>query len=292
MAHAIGLAAWSAPVPSLARGGLLDRFTTAKVGMFSWQTASGCLAAQLAAKGVECDDKVLEGPSGFWKLNGAPWVDLGVMTERLGSKWWLMDVAFKLEAAGTWMRPALRALRVVMQRHGLKAREIEKIDAYVRPLNRKGPFHQKKPDSYLDAQVSYHYLLAATALGYPGEQWQSPKVFRSKAMKDMIARVELHENPASTRELYRELSVRPHRATGSLTTIRVRAGGKTYSETTKYGWGDPHDPEACAKDSDLDDKFHRYAAPVLGRKAGRVPAAVWGLESGVSARQLVKSLCV
>lgn len=292
MAHALGLAACSAPVPSVAKAVSGERFALCKPGMIGWHAWSGCLAAMLAQKGVEADDNVLEGPAGYWRMNGSAWFDPQMLTERLGAKWWIMDVSFKLEAAGTWMRPAIRALRMIMQEQAMRAPEIEKIDVYLfrHPLSKK-LFSQTKPKSYLDAQVSYHYLLAATALGIPIEHWQLPRVYRSPAMQDMISRVELHPDRAATEALHRELSVRPHRATGALTTIRVRARGKTYSAQTQYGAGDPFDPEARASDADLDLKFRRFAAPVLGRKAARAPAVLWNLERGTSTRQLVRAFC-
>lgn len=291
MAHALGIAAYSVPIPSVARSISGDRFTTAKTGMYGWQAWAGCMAALFAAQGVGGDDRVLEGPGAFWKMNGAPWVDMGVLTEKLGTKWWLMDVSFKLEAAGTWMRPALQALRVLLDKYEIGADEIQRIEARVHPLGKGKIFHQTIPKSYLDAQVSYHYLLAATALRIPNEKWQLPRVYKGTAIRKMIKRVQVLPDRMSTRELQRELAVRPHRATGSLTTIKVYARGKEFVERTKYGLGDPQDPGTRASDSDLDAKFARFAAPVLGRKATRVPEIVWALDRRTSTRELVRAMC-
>lgn len=290
MAHNIGLAAYSAPVSSIGKAISAEGFALVKPGMFGWQAWSGCVAAMLAAKGVETDDSALDGPAGFWKMVGAARVDMDILTRELGSKWWIHEVSFKLEPAGTWMRPALRALRSVIEENRLAADEIEKIDVYLYSLSQK-LFSSTQAARYLDAQVSYPYLLSVLALGIPMERWQDPKVFRSKALRDMIKRVELHPDEEAKAELYRELNAPPHRATGSLTKIKVLARGKEFLGQSKYGAGDPADPATRATDADLDLKFRRFAAPLLGAKADQVPGAIWGLEDKTRARDLAAAFC-
>jgi 2-methylcitrate dehydratase PrpD len=290
MAHNIGLAAYSAPTSSVGKAVSKGSFTQIKPGMFGWQAWSGCIAAMMAAKGVDGDDTALDGPAGFWKMIGATSVDWDIMTRELGTRWWIQEISFKLEPAGTWMRPALRAMRTVIEENKLQPEEIHKIDVYLHAPSQK-LFSKSKPTRYLDAQVSYPYLLSVTALGIPMERWQDPKVFRSKALRNMIARVEMHPDEEAREDLLRELSVPPRRATGALTKVRVHARGREFLARSRYGAGDPGDPSTRATDTDLDKKFERFAAPLLADHAALALRSVWGLETGTSTRELVGAFC-
>lgn len=290
MAHNIGLAAYSAPTSSVGTAVSKGSFAQIKPGMFGWQAWSGCIAALMATKGVDGDDTALDGPTGFWKMVGATSVDWDIMTRDLGTRWWIQDVSFKLEPAGTWMRPALRAMRTVIEENHLQPGEIHKIDVYLHAPSQK-LFSKTKPTRYLDAQVSYPYLLSVIALGIPMEHWQDPKVFRSRALRNMIARIQMHPDEEARDDLYRELSVPPRRATGALTKVKVHARGTEFFAQSKYGAGDPGDPATRATDADLDRKFARFAAPLLGDHAALAPKTLWGLETGMSTRGLVAAFC-
>jgi 2-methylcitrate dehydratase PrpD len=292
MAQAFGLAGYSAPVSSMTKATANERFSLSKPGMYGWQALSGCMAALFAAQDIDCDDTVLDGEKGFWRMVGASHVDFGALTDQLGSRWWILDTSFKLEPAGTWMRPAVRALRQILRQSGCRPAEIEKIDVYLRPLSSSKLYRQREPKSYLDAQVSYEYLLGVTALGIEPEHWQDRGVFRSKALREMMQRIELHPSPEAEADLARELRTPPYRATGNLTTIRVRARGQVFSETARYGDGDPFDPSTRASDANLDEKFNRFAAPVLPNNGARAREAIWALEQAISVKQLVSAFCI
>ena len=116
-------------------------------------------------------------------------------------------------------------------------------------------------------------------------------MFRSKALRNMIERVDMHPDEEARLDLQRELSVPPHRATGALTKVKILARGKEFFAQSKHGAGDPGDPATRATDADLDQKFERFAAPLLGNRAALAPKALWGLETATSTRQLVAAFC-
>jgi 2-methylcitrate dehydratase PrpD len=290
MAHALGLAAYTAPVPSLRKALAAERFSNAKPGMSGWQTWSGTLAAILAAEGVQADNTALDGPNGFWRMIGASGVDDGLLRKDLGKQWLIEDVTFKLEPAGTWMRPAIRALRTALKQGDVQATEIDKIDVLLHPLG-GNVFSQAQPLSELDTQVSYYYLLAVVALQIQPQQWQTRRVYRSKTVLQMMRRIELHRDDAATHELRRQIATPPHRATGALTTVNVQARGKVFVAQSRYGDGDPWDPDTRASDADLDQKFFRFAAPMLGPVADTIPKLIWSLPEAASVRPLLDALC-
>jgi 2-methylcitrate dehydratase PrpD len=290
MAHALGLAAYTAPVPSLRKALAAERFSNAKPGMSGWQTWSGTLAAILAADGVQADDTALDGPTGFWRMIGASEFDEDVLRKDLGKQWLIKDVTFKLEPAGTWMRPAIRALRTALKQAEVRTADIEKIDVFLHPLG-GSVFNQAKPLTELDTQVSYYYLLAVVALKIQPQQWQTRRVYRSMAVREMMNRIELHQDEVATDELRRQINTPPHRAIGALTTVQVRAGGKVFVAQSRYGDGDPWDPNTRASDADLDQKFVRFAAPLLGSAGDHVPNLIWRLPGAASVRPLIHALC-
>jgi 2-methylcitrate dehydratase PrpD len=285
-AHTLGLAAYSAPVPSMAKATDRDRFAMSKYGAYGWQAWAGCVAARLAAAGMEGDTDALDGATGFWRMMGAASVDAEVMTAGLGRHWWLLQTSFKLEPAGTWMRPALRALRGAMSSGGVQPDEVQAIDVFTRPLRDTGVFHQDHPRSYLDTQVSYHYLLAVTALGVPVQRWHLADVYGDPRVQQMIDRVRLHADPVAEQELRAQVRTPPGRAYGCRTRVEVATTRGRFSAEERYGDGDPFEEATRATDADLDRKYERFAAPALGRNAGRAPAVVWSLEQGAPASAL------
>ena len=152
-------------------------------------------------------------------------------------------------------------------------------------------YYKKEAETFMDTQVSYYYLLAMAGLGVPPERWQLESTYKDPAVRSMIAKIHLHPDAESERDLQQEIFAWPHRATGTLTRVVVRSNnGTEWSAQSRYGDGDPFDPETRASDAQLDEKFDRFAAPILGRRrAANVPAAIWALESGLEARALVSA---
>jgi 2-methylcitrate dehydratase PrpD len=291
MGHVLGLGAYSSPVPSLAKVAELPRLTLSKYGMLGWQAWSACLAGLMAQAGMEGDDEALDGPSGWWRMVSAAWVDWDLLTGGLGEKWWILDTSFKLEPAGTWMRPALRALRTAMAEGGVRPEEIEAIHVHTRPLGERGSFHQTAPESYLDTQTSYYSLIAVAALGIPAERWHLPDVYASREVAAMIARIQMHGDQRTVQELSEQLRVSPFRARGCLTRVQVQTRDGVFESATRFDYGDPFEDETRITDARLDEKFRRFGAPAIGEGSQDVPRVVWGLEQDTTARQLIAAFC-
>lgn len=261
--HAFGLAAYAAPVPSLARSASVDSWPSSKYGAFGYQASTACTAVRLAEAGLTGDTSVLDGPFGFWKMIGAPTHDPRVLVDGLGEHWWIMDTSIKLEAAGTWMRPAIRALRLAIGTEEIAARDIASIDVHTIPLRAK---HMAGacPERAIDAQASYSYLVAVEAAGVPRGRWQDPDVFGDPEILRLAGAVRIHGDPEAAAELRRDLTTAPYRARGALTRVRVElTDGRTFEGTSKYGDGDPFSDDTRVDDAKIDRKYSDFAAPLL-----------------------------
>ena len=290
MTQAIGLAAYSAPVPSGTKFLLTDKsMPLAKAGMYGWQAWSGCLAAELAAAGYTGDDDALDGPYGFWTMMGARSFDEEQALFGLGDHWWILQTSFKLVPAGTWMRPAVNAAGWVREQEGFDEELIEHIELHTRLLANRGSVVDANPKSYVDAQYSYVYLVVVATLGIPPEQWQERSTFEDPRVRALLARTSLHPHPGAEEELLAQMQEPPHRAHGVYTKVRVHLRDGTVLEAdTRYGDGDPFDPRTMITDDKVDEKFERFAAPNFTRgDAKEALAACWDIERGERVRSVM-----
>jgi 2-methylcitrate dehydratase PrpD len=182
-----------------------------------------------------------------------------------------------------------------MNEGAVAADQIQSVDVFLRPLiaekaGEPSRYYKKVPESFLDTQVSYYYLLAVTALGISPDRWQREATFKDPAVRSMIEKIHLHADAQAEDDLQQEVFTWPHRATGTLTRVVVRTNKAEWSAQTRYGDGDPFDSETRASDAQLDEKFLRFAAPLLSQHCSeRVPEAIWALEAGLATRALVSA---
>lgn len=290
MAHALGLAAYAAPVPSMTKHASEDRFSLSKYGAYGQQASTGVLCADLASRGLTADTRALDGPKGFWKMLGATSFDEGLVVESLGDRWWSLETSFKLVAAGTWMRPALTAVSQIREDPSFDPRQIEAMEIHTHPLANKAPEVQKSPQSYLDTQTNYHYLATVAVLGVHPSRWQEPETYNSQDVRRILARTTLHSDPESSRMLVRQLREPPYRAKGVRTRVRVRMGHGDLEAVAMYGDGDPFDDGTRITDEKLIGKLEIYVTPILGaRQVRSIENKYWNIEgSECSARDIMK----
>lgn len=295
MRHLLGLAAYASPVPSGTRASSLGRHPMSKYGAYGWQASSAVFSAVLATNGYTADDQVFDGPFNYWRMLGAYSFEPSTLTRELGSHWWLPMTSYKIAPAGTWMRPALWALRPLLAEPGFDPGQVEGIEIHARPLRKGGEganvFASGRPTSYNDTQVSYRYLVAATVLGISPDRWQDPDVFHSEALNALIDKTEIIADPEADELLMRDVLKFPHRALGARTRVRVRlAGGRTFEHESAYGDGDPFSPETHVTDEKLRRKFAMFAAPHLpdGPGADAIADRLWGLaDEGARVRDVM-----
>jgi len=96
MHHALGIAGYSATVPTMRKFLDSPNLPMTKYDHLALMTQSGIQAALLARLGFTGDLEVLEGEDiGFWRFAGAQGCDWTVLTDRLGRHWVLPEVTYK-----------------------------------------------------------------------------------------------------------------------------------------------------------------------------------------------------
>lgn len=93
-----------------------------------WAAQSGIRAALMAAKGFKGPRTVFEGTHGFFMAFGVESVrpDYTRITEELGRKWWVENIAFKPFACGTMAQPFIDCA-IHLAQEGVRPDEIESV---------------------------------------------------------------------------------------------------------------------------------------------------------------------
>jgi 2-methylcitrate dehydratase PrpD len=92
--------------------------------------SNGLLAAYLAKDGFTGAQRILEGPQGLAAGMSSD-ADPARLTDRLGSRWALVETSFKFHASCRHTHPAADALLAVMIEHDLRADDVASVTAHV-----------------------------------------------------------------------------------------------------------------------------------------------------------------
>ncbi len=92
--------------------------------------ANGLLAAYLAKDGFTGARRILEGPQGMAAGMSSD-ADPARLTDRLGSRWALVETSFKFHASCRHTHPAADALQTVMTEHNLTGDDVASVTAHV-----------------------------------------------------------------------------------------------------------------------------------------------------------------
>jgi len=246
--QAIGIAEYHGPRSQMMR--CIDHPTMLRDGA-GWGTMTGVTAVYMAELG----------------FTGAPAVtvegeDAAEFWSDLGARWEIFNTHYKRYPICRWAHPAIDAAHTLMDKHGLKSQDIEKV--------RIQTFHNAirlagyDPQSMDELSYSIAYPTAIMiARGKIGIDELSPEVLADPEIRRLSLATQLLET-----EHYNKISVRERWAD---VTLYLKDGTALQSAPHKPK-GDPDDP---LSDAEISEKFHRFAEPVLGAKrAGRIVSAV------------------
>lgn len=91
------------------------------------------VACDMAARGLEAPENVLEGPFGYFRLFEAEY-DLKPALDVLGRVWRITEVAHKPFPSGRATHGIADAVLSLQQAHGFAAEEVERVEARIPPL--------------------------------------------------------------------------------------------------------------------------------------------------------------
>lgn len=186
LATALALAA------SMAAGIKANFGTMAKPFHVGQTTRNGLLAALLAKEGMTANAGALEHPQGFFAVyNGAGNFDPDRMLAQWGDPFDLADpgIAFKRHPCCGSTHPAVDAMLLLRERHGLVPERVAKIESWTHP-RRLAHTNRPDPRSGLDGKFSIQYVLARVLMhGIVSMAHFSDEAVRDAATRATMARV-------------------------------------------------------------------------------------------------------
>jgi 2-methylcitrate dehydratase PrpD len=235
---------------------------------------NGLLAALLGQKGftsVTANSKgILSGGRGF-AAGMAVGYDLAVVTDKLGEKWELPEIAIKPHACGQANQPLIDSMAVLRAKPGVSLDAVESIHGRVQ---RAAPsiIHRRHPKKGLEGKFSYHHCMSAMLIDgsvYPGaftdEKVNDPRFI---ALRDCI---EVTEDPSLVRR-------------AAAVTMKLKDGTE-YSVLTEHALGTPGNPMS---DAQVEGKYRALASEILpARNVDAVARHIWGIEKLASVRELM-----
>lgn len=175
-----------------------------------WAVQGGLTCAWLAREGFSGPAEVIEGKFGFFNalLHGdEETFTFDSITSGLGEGWLILETTFKPWPNGVWNHASMEGTKIIMERHGLSAIEIQRIDCYVPPIcipivgePREAKLH---PRSVYHMKFSLPYSVAMLAvLGEVGVDDYSPTTLDDPAIRDLASRIYCHSDPEMQPETF------------------------------------------------------------------------------------------
>ena len=229
--------------------------------------AAGLASAYLAREGFTGAQRILDGVQGM-AAGMSQDADPSRLTDGLGSRWALAETSFKYHASCRHTHPAADALQQVMQQHGLRPEQIDRVVAYVHQgaIDVLGPVTE--PRTVHQSKFSMGTVLALIALRHSAGLAEFESALDDRAVAAFRDKVTMELDPEVD-------GAYPARWIGKV-TVHTSDGRKLHGRVDEPK-GDPGNTLSRAE---LEDKAHRLAefgGEVSKAQMASAIAAVWAL---------------
>jgi len=239
---------WALGIAATQSSGLREMFGTMCKPFHPGNAArNGLLAALLAEKNFTSSNQGIEAKRGFAHVLSTSFKPEEI-TRGIGETWEIALNTYKPFACGIVIHPVIDACIQLRNEHGLKAEDIDAIEANVHPLvvELTG---KKTPQVGLEGKFSvYHSAAVAVIYGAAGEAEYSdaavkdPRVVALRDRTKAVVDNAMHEDQTRV-------------------AIRLK-NGKTVEKFVEHAIGSLHRPMS---DADLEAKFRGLAKGILGQ---------------------------
>jgi len=235
--------------------------------MHAGMAASGGLrAAFIAKEGLTGPPTILEGHHGFCQAFADEYF-LNEITDGLGKDFRVvLGAGYKIYCSCGAMHSGLDAMRILMDRHGIKAEDVEEV---MFGSNKQTISHvSATPIDITSAQFSAPFGIALTLIrGGNGFNDYTEETLRDQRLHDLAAKVRMVVDD----EIQSEYPAKR----GTRVTVRLK-NGATYAEKVAYCKGLPQNPLSS---QELEDKFRGLAAVVAtGDRMDQLLETVYSLD--------------
>ena len=288
MAHALGIAACTAPVNSMWSSVQRRHATTTKFANAGTLSHSGLVASFLALEGHTGDPEVLDDREfGFPRFMGTGRWEPEAISDGLGQEWrFPPDAAYKIFPHCRVPAALLDAVTDLVAEHRIRPEEIEVIRAWGEPQGVLPVWANRDVQDANDAQSSTAHVLSVAAHGItPLRRWQDDSVIFDPSVVALTGRVQYAAHPDYQRLVAEDPARRPSR-------VEIVARGRVFVDERRYPRGArTSDASTYVPDSELEGKFLSNAADRLsGTSAAEVVARVSRLELLPQLRELMDLL--
>ncbi|MGH7796107.1 MAG: MmgE/PrpD family protein [Candidatus Binatia bacterium] len=242
---------------------------------------NGVTAALLAARGFAADPDALDGPWGFYAVQGGG-ISAEKVSQGFGKVWTIVDpgVSIKPYPCGVLTHPTIDLMLKLVTEHEVKPDDIETVKVYA-GTNILKPIRYPVAANHLQAKFSLPAALAMIALGRKaGKREFSDDFVRSAAMQSMQRQIITELDPEIEKMGFDKMRSR--------IAIRLKDG------RTVEGWADQRyrgGPENPLSDADLETKVRSCCEGVLDNNAqSALIDAAWAVTRLDEASQLLRML--
>ncbi|MBI2361565.1 MAG: MmgE/PrpD family protein [Deltaproteobacteria bacterium] len=285
MAHAMGIAGYSAPMQTGSHWQRCGTSALIKYGSAGWMAQLGTTAALLADTGYTGDLSVLDGDDGFWRFSGSESWNPEKVSNNLGQDWHIVNMRYKIYPCCGVLQGALDCFTSIVKENHLSPEEVERVEVFLDPLTEEPLWQSREIENEVHAQFSVPYVVAVAAQGLPlGAEWQAPTTRKSAGVRAFMNKVIFATHPN-----YGSAALENRHA--RMAKVDVRANGRSYTIERSFARGTATPEIARLSDRELEDKFRHNASGVLPEeKANNAVKFVWELEELKNISDLVDSL--
>jgi 2-methylcitrate dehydratase PrpD len=273
MQHALGIAAYTANVPTLDRFLPTPGRIMTKYDHLGVMTRNGVEAALLAHRGFTGDLTALDGDNGFWRFAGAASCDWESMLGGLGERWTIPEVVFKPFPSAISTLSSIDLTRRMVREHRIQSETIEQV--IVRTPRTTGKEVMVPVDHPENTWRNHYFGIAAALLDVrPIRSWLDPAVYQRPDILALMARIQFAPlTPADN------VPVGKAAEGWSPARVTIHAGGRTYEGAQDF--------IRTLPDAELTAKFHENVAGLRPEStAAELARLIWNLERVERAREL------
>jgi 2-methylcitrate dehydratase PrpD len=221
---------------------------------------NGVTAALLAARGFTADPDALDGPWGFYAVQGGG-VSMEKLSQGFGKQWTIIEpgVSIKPYPCGVLTHPTIDLMLKLVTEHGVKPDDIDTVKVFA-GTNILNPIRYPIAANHLQAKFSLPAALAMIALARKaGKREFSDEFVGSAPMQAMQKRISTELDPEIEKLGFDKMRSR--------IAIRLKNGRQL------EGWADERyrgGPENPLSDRDLEAKVRSCCEDVLNEAAQSV----------------------
>ena len=277
MVHAFGIYGAFAPLPSAKQWNWDNRPLSWTKDMVAWPSMVGINAALLAESGFLGPSTILEGEKGFFRMAGSDQYSPETLIAGLGKQFNILRVYFKPYPCCRWIHAALDGVGEILQRHGWKEAEVERVEIGV-AQEVLADLNDYSPQNLVDAEFSMPFAVALVLLGVSvGPRWHDPALIHSPRVLATMRKVTLRVDPEMQR-LFTD-----KRAVGAV--VRIFGIGSAL-ETVRVDCARGSE-ERPMSDTELEAKFRLLAAEAISEgSAEKAIALINDLEHAANLTEL------